>query len=159
LNLPNLHLCITSRPEIDIRNSIEPLTIDRISLHDQSGQQKDIIDFIRAVVYSDKNMRRWRDEDRQIVIETLSQRADGMYGFSYLLGETSSYFHSGFAGFTVSWKPYDTAFRQASFVSSRNYPRLWMRRTNGYYKKYPGRIKFTPTGSFNASPLPFAHSV
>ena len=80
LNLGNLHLCITSRPEIDIRTSLELLTIpsNRICLHDQSGQRKDIADFVRAIVYSDKNMRRWRDEDKELVIETLSIRADGM---------------------------------------------------------------------------------
>jgi hypothetical protein len=78
LNLPNLRLCITSRPEIDIRNSFEPLTCNRISLHDQSGQKKDIVEFIRSEVYSDRNMRRWRDEDKTLVVETLSDRADGM---------------------------------------------------------------------------------
>lgn len=80
LNLPRLHLCITSRPEIDIRTFIEPLTSpsNRISLHDQSGQRKDLDDFVRAVVYSDKNMRRWRGEDKELVIRTLSERADGM---------------------------------------------------------------------------------
>jgi hypothetical protein len=80
LNPPNLHLCITSRPEVEIRASLEPLTSTSncISLHDQSGQRIDIHNFIRAVVYSDENMRRWRDEDKQLVIETLSERADGM---------------------------------------------------------------------------------
>jgi hypothetical protein len=80
LNLTKLHLCITSRPEVDIRSSLEPLTSTstHISLHDESGQRKDIVDFVRAVVYSDKNMRRWRDEDKELVIETLSERADGM---------------------------------------------------------------------------------
>jgi len=80
LNLPSLHLCITSRPEIDIRTSLEPLTStsNRISLHDQSGQKKDIDEFIRAVVSSDKNMRRWRDEDKELAVKMLSERADGM---------------------------------------------------------------------------------
>ena len=78
LNLPNLHLYITSRPEIDIRTSLEPLTSNRISLHDQSGQKKDIIEYVNSVVYSDKNMRRWREEDRKVVIDVLSERADGM---------------------------------------------------------------------------------
>jgi len=80
LCLPRLHLCITSRPEVDIRTSLEPLTSppNRISLHDQNGQKKDIVDFVRAIVYSDQNMRRWRDEDKQLVIETLSEKADGM---------------------------------------------------------------------------------
>ena len=78
LNHPNLRLCITSRPEIDIRISLEPLTSNRISVHEQSGQKQDIVDFISSVVYLDENMPRWREEDKKIVIETLSERADGM---------------------------------------------------------------------------------
>jgi len=78
LNLPNLHICITSRPEIDIRTFIEPLTPNRMSLHSQRGQKKDIIDYVNSVVYSDMNMRRWREEDKKLVIDVLSERADGM---------------------------------------------------------------------------------
>ena len=78
LCLPNLHICVTSRPEIDIQTALEPLTTLRISLHNQSGQKKDIVDYVSSVVYSDKKMRRWREEDRKLVIETLSERADGM---------------------------------------------------------------------------------
>ena len=78
LNLPNLHLCITSRPEIDIRTFLEPLASKRISLHDQNGQKKDIIDYVNSVVYSDMNMRRWREGDKKVVIEVLSTKADGM---------------------------------------------------------------------------------
>jgi len=78
LSLPNLHLCVTSRPEIDIRHALGPLTSHRLSLHDQSGQKKDIVDYVTFVVHTDTNMRRWRDEDKRLVIETLSERADGM---------------------------------------------------------------------------------
>ena len=80
LNLPNLRLCVTSRPETDIRSSLELLTStsNSISLHDESGQKKDIVDFVRSVVYSDKKIRRWREEDKDLVIETLSDKADGM---------------------------------------------------------------------------------
>ena len=80
LSLPNLHICVTSRPEIDIRNVIEPLTSCRVSLHDQSGQKKDIADYVRSIVYSSSEqiMRRWKTEDKELVIETLSERADGM---------------------------------------------------------------------------------
>ena len=78
LNLPNLHLCVTSRPEVDIRTSLEPLTTKRIPLHEQGGQKKDIEDYVRSVVYSDRNMRRWRDEDKKLVVETLTEKADGM---------------------------------------------------------------------------------
>ena len=78
LSLPNLHLCVTSRPEIDIRNALEVLTSRRVSLHDQSGQKKDIVSYVTSVVHSDPKMRRWRDEDKRLVIETLSERANGM---------------------------------------------------------------------------------
>jgi hypothetical protein len=80
LRLPNLHICVTSRPEIDIRTSLEPLASYPISIHDQNGQKKDIADYIRAVVYADSDtaMGRWRDQDKELVIETLTERADGM---------------------------------------------------------------------------------
>jgi len=75
--VPNVRICVTSRPEIDIRKVLEPLTSRRVSLHDQSGQKEDIADYVRSVVYSDSEqiMRRWRTEDKELVIETLSERA------------------------------------------------------------------------------------
>ena len=78
LRLPNLHVCVTSRPEIDIQTTLEPLTSLRVSLHNQTGQKKDIVDYVTSVVSSDTKMRRWREEDRKFVVETLSERADGM---------------------------------------------------------------------------------
>jgi hypothetical protein len=80
LHLPHLHICITSRPEVDIREVLEALTSRRVSLHDQSGQKKDIEDYVKSVVYSDLEpiMRRWRKEDKDMVIETLSKLANGM---------------------------------------------------------------------------------
>src|SRR5579863_2476459 len=80
LHRSNLHICVTSRPEIDIKHVIEPLTSLRVSLHDQSGQKEDIEAYVRSVVYSDSEpiMRRWRTEDKEHVVETLSERADGM---------------------------------------------------------------------------------
>jgi hypothetical protein len=74
----NLHICVTSRPEIDIKTALEPLTTLRVSLHDQTGQKKDIIEYVTSVVHTDTKMRRWREEDKRLVIETLSERADGM---------------------------------------------------------------------------------
>jgi hypothetical protein len=80
LCLPDLRICVTSRPEIDIRDVLEPLTSGRVSLHDQSGQKQDIVDYVKSVVYSNLEpiMRRWRTEDKELVIEVLSERADGM---------------------------------------------------------------------------------
>jgi hypothetical protein len=78
LRLPNLRICVTSRPQIDIRNTLEPLTSCRISLHDQPGQKIDIAEYVSAVVHSDVKMKKWREPEKKLVIETLSERADGM---------------------------------------------------------------------------------
>jgi hypothetical protein len=78
LEFPNVHLCVASRPEIDIRVAFEPLTSLQISLHDESRQKEDITAYIKYVVHSDWNMRKWREEDQNLVIDTLSQNADGM---------------------------------------------------------------------------------
>jgi hypothetical protein len=77
-DLQNLRLCVSSRPEMDIRDVLNPLTSTCISLHKQSGQSKDIIDYIISVVHSDGKMKNWRDEDRELVIKSLSDRAGGM---------------------------------------------------------------------------------
>ena len=81
LRLPNLRLCTTSRSEVDIRNVLEPLTSTshRISLHDEDGQKKDIAEYISSIVYSDNKIMRWREQDKELVVKTLSDRADGMY--------------------------------------------------------------------------------
>ena len=80
LRLPHLHICVTSRPEFDIRATLTPLALHRVSLHDESGQQKDIFDYIKSVVYSSSEtmMKRWREDDKKAVIEALSEMADGM---------------------------------------------------------------------------------
>ena len=80
LNLNELHICVTSRPEVDIRAVIEPLAFRSVSLHDESGQKADIADYIESVVNSPLStaMRRWRAADKNMVTETLTERADGM---------------------------------------------------------------------------------
>jgi hypothetical protein len=78
LNLPHVYICVTSRPEIDIRTVLDPLKPLQISLHDENGQKQDMIEYIKSVVHSDRKMRRWREEDQKLVIDTLSEKADGM---------------------------------------------------------------------------------
>ena len=78
LHYPNLRLCVTSRPEFDIRTVLRPLATQQISLHDEDGQKQDINDYITSVVYSDEMMKRWRDSDKTMVIEKLTAKADGM---------------------------------------------------------------------------------
>ena len=72
LKLPSLQLCMASRPKTDIRTVLDPLTSLNISLHDERGQNQDIIDYIKSVVHLDRNMRRWSEEDKKLVINTLS---------------------------------------------------------------------------------------
>ncbi|KAN0136267.1 hypothetical protein V8E53_005872 [Lactarius tabidus] len=79
LCLANLHICITSRPEIDIRNRLEPLTSLRVSLHDEPGHKEDIANYIRSEAEFISDDKRWRNGDKDLVIETLSQKADGMF--------------------------------------------------------------------------------
>jgi len=76
----NLFICITSRPEPDIQTILNPLTSSssRISLHEEGGQKDDINNYILSFVHTDREMRRWRDEDKELVINTLSERAGGM---------------------------------------------------------------------------------
>lgn len=80
LNLSNLRLCVTSRPEIDIWNALELITSasNRICLHLEDGLKKDIIDYVSSFVYSDKGMKKWRDVEKSSVIQALSDRADGV---------------------------------------------------------------------------------
>ena len=80
LRLSHLRLCVTSRPEFDIRATLRPLALHSVSLHDESGQKKDIVDYVNSVVYSDSEtmMKKWRQEDKKMVVDTLSEKADGM---------------------------------------------------------------------------------
>jgi len=76
--LPNLRICITSRPETDIKTVLEPLSFRSVSLHDESGQMEDIENYIKSVVTKDPRNRRWKAEDKQLVIDVLTRNAGGM---------------------------------------------------------------------------------
>jgi hypothetical protein len=80
LRLRGLFICATSRPEVDIRAVLQPLAFRSVSLHDESGQKADIADYVQNVVNSAPSaaMRRWRADDKELVISTLTERADGM---------------------------------------------------------------------------------
>ncbi|KAH9178014.1 hypothetical protein EDB89DRAFT_2239731 [Lactarius sanguifluus] len=83
LRRPNLRLCLTSRPEFDIRTTLDPLATQQLSLHDESGQKQDIVDYVTSVVRSDKKMKRWRDDDKNMVIEKLTEKVDGMFRWAF----------------------------------------------------------------------------
>jgi hypothetical protein len=78
LQIPNLRICLTSRPETDIKTLLEPLAFRSVSLHDEIGQMEDIEKYIKSAVNKDPKNRKWKPEDKQLVIDALIQNADGM---------------------------------------------------------------------------------
>ena len=76
--IPNLRICVTSRPEIDIKDVLDSLILRSVSLHEQSEQKKDIEDYIKSVISTHPKNRKWKAEHKQLVIDVLSRKADGM---------------------------------------------------------------------------------
>jgi hypothetical protein len=77
-HLPNLRICVASRPEVDIKAILEPLVFRIVSLHDESGQKDDIMKYIKSIVSTNKSMQNWNPEHKQLVIDVLTEKADGM---------------------------------------------------------------------------------
>ena len=73
----NLRICVTGRPEPDMKVALEPLTFRSISIHDERGQLEDIENYIKYIINADPKYRRWRQEDKQLVIDILTERAYG----------------------------------------------------------------------------------
>jgi hypothetical protein len=78
LHMPNLRICVTSRPEADITDVLGNLAFCSVSLHGESGQVQDIAEYIRSFVHTSRDMRRWKTTDKQLVIDELTNKADGM---------------------------------------------------------------------------------
>jgi hypothetical protein len=76
--LTNLRICVTSRPELDIKVVLGPLAFRSISIHEERGQLEDIETYIRSVINTDPRNQRWRQEDKEYVIDVLTKHADGM---------------------------------------------------------------------------------
>jgi hypothetical protein len=76
--ISNLHICVTSRPEIDIEDTLDPLIFRSVSLHDECGQKNDIEEYITSVINTDPKNKRWKAEDKRLVIDVLTRKADGM---------------------------------------------------------------------------------
>jgi hypothetical protein len=75
---PNLRICVTSRPEPDIQDILDPLVFRSVCLHDQSEQKRDIEDYIKSVINTHPKNRRWKADHKRLVIEVLTKKADGM---------------------------------------------------------------------------------
>jgi hypothetical protein len=105
----NLRTCVTSRPEQDIQDILTSLAYGShcVSLHQEVGQREDIINYIHYFVHNDPQMRRWRIADKELVISTLSERAEGMWATSFTLSrDCYSRYRTGFDGCSANWTPF-----------------------------------------------------
>ena len=74
----NLRICVTSRPEADIKTVLNPLIPLRVSLHDETGQKRDIEEYIKSVINTHPKNRSWKEEHKQLAIDVLTEKAGGM---------------------------------------------------------------------------------
>jgi hypothetical protein len=72
---PNLRMCVTSRPELDIKKVLDPLIFRSISLHDEGGQRRD---YIESVINTHTIEARWKEEHRKLAIDALTEKSNGM---------------------------------------------------------------------------------
>ena len=73
----NLRMCVTSRPELDIEDVLDPLIFRSVSLHDESGQKRDIEDYIKSVINA-STIKKWKDEHRKQAVDVLTEKSNGM---------------------------------------------------------------------------------
>ena len=78
MKISNLRICVTSRLEADIVSILRPLAFRTVSLEDEGGQVEDIAEYVRNFVNTDSEMREWKDADKEMVIDVLSKKANGM---------------------------------------------------------------------------------
>ena len=78
LQVPNMRICVTSRPEADIELILGPLASRSVSLHGEKGQVEDIAEYVKFVVSTDRKMQNWRKGDKELVIQVLTRKAGGM---------------------------------------------------------------------------------
>jgi len=76
--IPNVHVCVASRLENDVMKFLQPLNPLEISLHDEVGQKNDVTKYIESSVHSYSKTKGWNKEETQLIIDTLSDKADGM---------------------------------------------------------------------------------
>jgi hypothetical protein len=78
--LPNLRICVTSRPESDIKDVLDILTIRSDFLHDEGGQKIDIENYIKSAIQTHEKNRRWtpKAKHQRRVINVLIEKVDDM---------------------------------------------------------------------------------
>jgi hypothetical protein len=51
---------------------------DSVSLYSEGGQVYDTAEYAKSFIHTDREMRRWKATDKQLVIDVLTKKADGM---------------------------------------------------------------------------------
>jgi hypothetical protein len=74
----NLRVCVTSRAEPDIADVLDPLSFRSVSLHDESGQKRDIEDYIKSVISTRPKNGRWEEEHEKLAIDVLINKSSRM---------------------------------------------------------------------------------
>jgi hypothetical protein len=158
--LRNLRLCVTSRLEIDIKLIFEPLAFRSVSIHDERGQLEDIENYIRSVVNSDPKNRRWKQQDKQLVIDVLTERANGMYVIKiWFVDDFAQTNNIGSVGFTVSLYIFVAVTQDGSVMPWLNCQVRLMRRMNARWERSRKQIGNLPIDCFSASPSLLGHLV
>lgn len=75
-SLPGLHLLVTSRDELDIRQSLNAEEEYMVALRNDEVKQ-DISDYVSYMVDHDRQLQRWGDHRKEIK-KCLTERADGV---------------------------------------------------------------------------------
>jgi hypothetical protein len=79
LRIPNLHICILSDLEPETEFALYPLASRRVCLHQESGHSQDIIHYLRTMLRTHPKMKGWKADDKEVVINTLFRKAEGVY--------------------------------------------------------------------------------
>ena len=74
----NLRMFVTSRPELDIKDVINPFNFRSISLHDEGGQKRDIEDYIKSVINTRTIEARWKENHKKLAFDALIEKSNGM---------------------------------------------------------------------------------
>jgi hypothetical protein len=64
--------------ETDIKDVLDPLIPRYLSLHDEKGQTGDIEEYIKSVIDKHPESGSWKEGHKQLVIDVLTEKADGM---------------------------------------------------------------------------------
>ena len=75
---PNLRISVAGRLKPDPSVVLEHSSFRSVSLHDESGQKVDIASYIKSVVHTDPTMQAWTAIDKELVINVLTHKVDGM---------------------------------------------------------------------------------